>query len=536
MKEMREQQFIESTIKEDIEFWVDDYGVKYSLSRKKLISCPDELTNYRVLEGTEIICNDAFECCRSLKKVVFPHSLKLIGAHAFFGCTLKEITIPNSVTTIGARAFFGCDVERITIRNSGITTLHIGDGAFQNCESLKEVILCNPMITIGDYAFDGCEALQKIVIPCNTRNKFEKLMPELADKIVETPNGDIPDKIMEAPKSETCIYAQQAVRQMIYNQWRDGVGYVEEVGLDFSYKIENRSTQEELILSDDYLTLSKSIIESCTTKYWERFEETWDKFTQICTEEVQSIADKTNWFGEFDKRCDEYFYSQFREYGVVHFFESQRHEQCRYAQTIRCKIEKKLFDEWESGAKGILEIEKYTQLLITDCTKRIGIFEQQKVKMKEELTNISENIQEINLRWNESLFVRVFNFIPKLGMYKDIKSRYYSITTYVVAYEYAKELLQEIIVELNNMFKDILSFKNELYTIMQKVVDMGLEHKVGQQFIISNRDKISTIATTIRTRMVQNIGKDDDHTFTNLYNATNSETIRKIIFDVIAVR
>lgn len=357
-----------------------------------------------------------------------------------------------------------------------------------------------------------------------------------ADKVVETPKTNIHDKTVEFEEvSSDCVqqtisqktsnqcqngidYTLQAVRQMIYNQWQDDFGYIisDGWGQDLLSEVKNMGIQKCLMLSDEYLTLSKPIVESPATKSWERFDETWDKYTQACAEDVLTIADKNWWFEEFDKQCDEFFMFEFRNYGVRPFFKTFQHQELYgYAQTIRRKIEKKLFDEWGSGTKGILQIAEYTELLIEDCTKRIDIFEHKKAWMEEELTDINEEIQKISLRWKESLFVRVFNSIPMLDRYQHLKSCYYTIITKAEAYGYAKELLQQIIVELNNMRNDILSFKNELHTIMQKLDDMELDNKISKQFI--DRDKIPTIAATIRTRLIRNLGENTDHTFVNLH-------------------
>ena len=113
----------------------DEYGVKYSRDGKKLLKDYFSLSEYVVREGTEVICNGAFDWCQSLQSVTIPNSVKSIGNGAFSGCeSLQSITIPNSVKSIGDYAFSGCDsLQSITILNS-VTS--IGNHAFSSCESL----------------------------------------------------------------------------------------------------------------------------------------------------------------------------------------------------------------------------------------------------------------------------------------------------------------------------------------------------------------------------------------------------------------
>lgn len=372
---------------------------------------------------------------------------------------------------------------------------------------------------------------------------------------------------VEFPETEirefmTYTYALQAARQLTFNKWQEGIGYgertIDEVGMGFADEIKDKKNRESLMLSNNYLTLAKPIVESPATKRWRLFEETWERRTQADADDVQTTIDKKSWLGEFGKRCDEFFNTQFRQHGVVEFFKIQRQELRGYARTIRRHIEKKLFDEWASGAndtKSILEIEKYTRLLIADCNDRIAAFEQQRARMEEELTNISEQIQAINVEWNEIGWLRdaITNASTKVfSKYKTAKSDYCSTATRAEAYSYAKELLQNVIIELNKMLDGILHFKDELNAINEEVLrqadskcqtneeqsdadikkyDAEGVRSISRQFI-SDREKMSSNAATIRQRMVQNLGEDGDHTFANLYDKTDYETAVGIFLDV----
>jgi hypothetical protein len=64
------------------ESYTDKYGVIYSKDGKRLLKGCD-LKEYIVKEGTEVICNDAFDDCYPVEYVKFPNSLKYIGDRAF---------------------------------------------------------------------------------------------------------------------------------------------------------------------------------------------------------------------------------------------------------------------------------------------------------------------------------------------------------------------------------------------------------------------------------------------------------------------
>ena len=175
--------------------WIDEYGVKYSQDRKRLLKFTNtKLEGYVILEGTNIICDCAFLGGSSLKEITLPNSLTSIGSYVFNGCSfLREIIIPEPVANMGANPFFRCKCsikcksphylyengilytaakdKVISCTTDNITIIlpnsvkTIGDNAFSWCRSLHEIIIPDSVKTIGDDAFFCCSSLQKITLP-----------------------------------------------------------------------------------------------------------------------------------------------------------------------------------------------------------------------------------------------------------------------------------------------------------------------------------------------------------------------------------
>ena len=178
--------------------WYDEYGVKYSADRKKLIRAQEKLSgDYRVLDGTVVICDEAFEWCENLQEIALPSSITSIGDDAFGFCeNLQEINVAKSnkvyrtidsvlytkdlktiicypagkknenfvilsgVMDIGNNSFLLCKNLREITMPSSITS--IGEDAFLYCENLQEITLPPGVTSIGDQAFGFCENLQEI--------------------------------------------------------------------------------------------------------------------------------------------------------------------------------------------------------------------------------------------------------------------------------------------------------------------------------------------------------------------------------------
>lgn len=78
--------FSTRVIKEDLKYSViDKAGVKYSKDGKRLISGTN-IANYKIREGTIVICDNAFKNCQSLQTIIIPDSVKYIGSYAFYLC------------------------------------------------------------------------------------------------------------------------------------------------------------------------------------------------------------------------------------------------------------------------------------------------------------------------------------------------------------------------------------------------------------------------------------------------------------------
>jgi hypothetical protein len=158
-----------------------------------------------ITNGVTNIGNSAFEGCSSLADVTIPDTVTTIGYSAFYECSsLKNVTIPNSVTSIGERAFIYCTcLTNVTIPNS---VKSIGQSAFYGCTSLtsvdvdsnnqnyssidgnlynkkqteliyyatgkneKSFIIPNVVTIIGEGAFENCNSLTNVTIPNSVKS------------------------------------------------------------------------------------------------------------------------------------------------------------------------------------------------------------------------------------------------------------------------------------------------------------------------------------------------------------------------------
>ncbi len=101
-----------------------------------------DLSSY---DGKEVYVN-AFYGNENITEVVIPANMRNIGNNAFFGCVnIRKATLPDKAIAFIPKA----SLTQVTINGGEI----IPDFAFQNCTSLKEIVLPSSIKSIGRGAF-----------------------------------------------------------------------------------------------------------------------------------------------------------------------------------------------------------------------------------------------------------------------------------------------------------------------------------------------------------------------------------------------
>ena len=136
-----------------------------------------KLKNVVLNKGIETIGFRAFKECINLENVTIPDSVKTIDTGAFARCyKLKKIKIPDSVQSLGNGTFYKCiNLTQVNIPN-GVKTIPgwvhaqgyadetAAAGCFQDCRSIKNIIIPSSVSTIGESAFSGCTSLSSVFI------------------------------------------------------------------------------------------------------------------------------------------------------------------------------------------------------------------------------------------------------------------------------------------------------------------------------------------------------------------------------------
>ncbi len=99
-----------------------------------------------------------------LEKLIIPDDVGEIIAYAFEDCrSIRQVILGENVTKINDGAFFGCRKLESIKMNSKLET--IGNFAFEDCVALTSVGMGMSVNAIGKAAFRNCRALVSIALP-----------------------------------------------------------------------------------------------------------------------------------------------------------------------------------------------------------------------------------------------------------------------------------------------------------------------------------------------------------------------------------
>ena len=215
------------------------------------------------LEAVEVLGNDAFSGCRSLKTVTGLEHLREIGYGVFLSTLLWEdywrdetrgdlwivngilimghagtgtVVIPDHVTRIAPCAFrsgngFKSKLEKVIIPDSvteigssafaycsNLTTVRMEDSVtkierwgFEACMKLTDVRLSNALTDI-DYVFSYCKALERLTLPAS----LEKLGEHAFEHCTKLKTLTIPPQLKEFADEVNIVNYSRPLAQTIY--------------------------------------------------------------------------------------------------------------------------------------------------------------------------------------------------------------------------------------------------------------------------------------------------------------------------------
>lgn len=144
------------------------------------------------------------------KEVLIPSNVEAIGEGAFENNeTIEKVTIPSGVKQIDAYAFWGCSNLKTVIGCEGLSAYD--DFSFANCAALESIPIPSNIEQIGIMAFADDKSLSSLYIPYTVSRIHDSAFDGCSNlelTVVKGSEGERYSTVFEAKKQEMKEYEQ----------------------------------------------------------------------------------------------------------------------------------------------------------------------------------------------------------------------------------------------------------------------------------------------------------------------------------------
>ena len=311
------------------------------------------------------------------------------------------------------------------------------------------------------------------------------------------------------PETEIKTYAQEksassVLTGLLYNKWVNYQGYLsqtdETAGVGIEAKVKLPGTEENLHLSDDYLTLQTPVENFPGSENWSRYEEYWNNYCSYFYEDIiNTEKDRHKWTSRFLDICTTEFADNFRGLGVNEFFNTwnKPNNVNNYAACIVKHIEKTYFEKWingfdenEDNPMSLQKVYLYLRTLAYVTSTRIPKVSNAKAELKQEADTCYHDAEIRSEELNATGFLSNMLFSTaktKFLQYTQLMGKWYALQTHIKACEFAESLLKELVNRLNILEQSVLQLNN-LFTVAARVSDRIAQNSCKTQTDIVGTD------------------------------------------------
>lgn len=307
-------------------------------------------------------------------------------------------------------------------------------------------------------------------------------------------------------KHITYTVGESILYQFKYNNWRENQGFVnEERNKDYRKAYLNSDNLTHWMLDDRHLTQEEKVLESDSD--YPTFADYWHDKALGYAEEAKHADCPLN---ELDNIMNEFYNNHFREEGVEAFFAGKAKVVPEIAKEIRHGIESELYEKWKIGDISIVELQKVSKLLLELINEMRQDLETKSKTAKEDLGAYDEDRMANVTEWSRlGILQRMVGVgARRYADHQTILADYYTAKTMVVAWEFAKQLLAKIFVEIGKMDADVLAFsqkindaieETEKLVTAQRKVNKGLEDYKSAIIEVSEEEAMVEFENDLKT-------------------------------------
>jgi hypothetical protein len=281
----------------------------------------------------------------------------------------------------------------------------------------------------------------------------------------------------------TYEFALQSLRQLRFNNWQDGVGYVDlarpSANAEF---VAEPKTRDEWRLSDDHLRLVRPILDSSGSKKWKSYEKEWMEYETHYLQ-LAKQNDKLKWLNELKVLFVTAWNEGFRSSGVSQFFQTAERDCRNMATSIRDRVETSLMDDWRNGVRSLHDCGRIVASLIDDVDARAAKVDDFVLKRGQSAEHLNGQFLAVEAEWSK---LRVLGAVTgsrerDLSKAALLLREMNAARTWVEAGRFSKKLIAELTEQLNDLKSSIDLGESALGTAMEQAAKIMADRKSSSE-------------------------------------------------------
>ena len=290
----------------------------------------------------------------------------------------------------------------------------------------------------------------------------------------------------------TYDFEVQALRQLAFNNWQDGVGYLEQPKprADAEF-VADRKQREDWRLTDEHLRLQRPIIDTEGSRRWRTYAEEWEAWETNYVGLAEQ-AERARWLNELKTLFAGAWSSNFRGVGVPQFFETAGRDRRNLAGAIRGRVEQSLFEDWRNGVRAIAECGRVVDALMTDLDGRLNGVTDYVQKREASADDLQRQLMEVEKRWDGLRLIPGSREreMTKAGL---LLREHYAARTLAEAARFSKSLIEE----LRSQFAELKGSIDQAQRVVGEASDQALKRVQARASAIEQMGAPSGYVTTV---------------------------------------
>ncbi|TSA40739.1 MAG: hypothetical protein D4R63_05145 [Methylococcaceae bacterium] len=286
----------------------------------------------------------------------------------------------------------------------------------------------------------------------------------------------IPDE--EIREHLSACFAEQAILQMLYNNWMPGDTRfrAEPKNQSFADFVQKEANRRPWKLSNNQITLSEGLLETESNAHWNDLGSEWAQ----AANELKNTAWVVPVSGGRDERLDllqkafqEHYDKRFRNTGVETFYKSKQDDLGRentHIAEVADAVQAWMFQKWQEGEYGFVDLQTLLNDLVEDIKNRNGKIAERLKAMDSRRSELLDLISKNKDAWgNVGIFGKMAGKREALfDSQAECLKEYYELQTWNVAWRFAEQLLLRCLNELRDKTQLIfVEFKRSIEDTQQ---------------------------------------------------------------------